>query len=80
MNLEIPFILILCCSVITAFSAVQARGHITAVLLLSSFGILLTVCFALLQAVDVAMAEAVIGTGLMTALFVTTIRKTRTRK
>ncbi|AFG38356.1 hydrogenase subunit MbhD domain-containing protein [Spirochaeta africana] len=77
MSLEIPFLIILCCIVITAFAAVQMRGHITSIIVLSVFSILSTVVFAVMQAVDVAMAEAVIGAGLMTALFVTAISKTR---
>ena len=77
MTLEIPFYMLLICIIITAAAAIGTRGHITSIIILSVMGVLSTVYFAILQAVDVAMAEAVIGAGLMTALFVTAISKTR---
>lgn len=80
MSHDIPFLIILGLIVVTALAAVQIRGHITAIIVLSVFSILSTVAFAFLQAVDVAMAEAVIGAGFMTALFVTAISKTRSRR
>lgn len=80
MPIEVPFVLLLIGMVVTAAAAVEARGHIIAVLILSIFGIFSTLVFAFLQAVDVAMAEAVIGAGLMTALFVTAISKTRRQR
>lgn len=74
---EVAFYIILFSIIATAFAAVRVPGHLNAVIVLSVFGVLSTVKFAFLQAVDVAMAEAVIGAGLMTALFVTAIGKTR---
>ena len=74
---DIAFYIILAAILVTAFAAVHVRGHLNAVIVLSVFSILSTVKFSFLQAVDVAMAEAVIGAGLMTALFVTAIGKTR---
>ena len=73
----ITLIIILISIITTALSAVVIRGHITTVIILSVFSILCAVLFALLQAVDVAMAEAVIGAGFLTALFVTAVEKTR---
>ncbi|MFO8043774.1 MAG: hydrogenase subunit MbhD domain-containing protein [Alkalispirochaeta sp.] len=78
--IEGSFVLVLVGIVITAFAAVRIRNSLHAVIVLSVFGVLSTVKFAYLQAVDVAMAEAVIGAGFMTALFVTTIGKTRRSK
>lgn len=77
---QIAFYTVLVSILITAFAAVHVPGHLNAVIVLSVFSILSTVKFAFLQAVDVAMAEAVIGAGLMTALFVTAIGKTRRRR
>lgn len=74
---DAAFYIILVSILITAFAAVHVQGHLNAVIVLSVFSILSTVKFAFLQAVDVAMAEAVIGAGLMTALFITAIGKTR---
>ncbi len=64
---------------VTAVFAVATRYVLHAVLSLSIFGILLSVLFVMYQAPDVAMAEAVVGAGLMTALFVVTISKTTNR-
>ena len=77
---EIAFYIVLVSILITAFAAVHVPGHLNAVIVLSVFSILSTIMFAFLQAVDVAMAEAVLGAGLMTALFVTAIGKTRRRR
>ncbi len=76
---EIPYYLVLGLIVACALGSVLLRGYITSIIALSTFSISLTVAYAFLQAVDVAMAEAVIGAGLMTAIFVTAIDKTRRR-
>lgn len=75
--LEVSFVLLLSGILVSAFAAVRVRNSLHAVIVLSVFSVLSTVKFAYLQAVDVAMAEAVIGAGFMTALFVTAIGKTR---
>ena len=80
MTLEWVFLALLFLVVIAAFGAVVARGYITSIIILSVFSILITVAFAMLQAVDVAMAEAVIGAGLMTAIFITAVNRTRSRR
>lgn len=72
----LSLLLILLCLIISALAAVLVKGHIATVIILSVFSILSAVLFALLQAVDVAMAEAVIGAGFLTALFVTAVDKT----
>ncbi len=74
---EIPFFMVLGLIIACALGSVLLRGYITSIIVLSVFSIALTVAFAFLQAVDVAMAEAVIGAGLMTAIFVTAIGKVR---
>ena len=80
MTLEPAFVLLLVLVVISALGAVLSRGYITSVVILSVFSILTTVTFAIFQAVDVAMAEAVIGAGLMTAIFITAVNRTRSRR
>lgn len=77
---DIAYIGLLVLIILTALGAVLARGYITAVVVLSVFSVLTTVAFAMLQAVDVAMAEAAIGAGLMTAIFVTAIDRMRSRR
>lgn len=77
---EIAYLALLALIVVTALGAVLARGYITSVVVLSVFSVFATVAFAMLQAVDVAMAEAAIGAGLMTAIFVTAIDRMRGRR
>ncbi|MFP4331002.1 MAG: Na(+)/H(+) antiporter subunit B [Alkalispirochaetaceae bacterium] len=77
---EIPYVLLLLLIVITAAGAVLLRGWATSVVLLSIFSLFTTVAYAMLQAVDVAMAEAAIGAGLMTAVFMTTVQQLRSRR
>ncbi|MFW6231965.1 MAG: Na(+)/H(+) antiporter subunit B, partial [Spirochaetota bacterium] len=77
---DIAYLFLLILIVVTALGAVLARGYITAIVVLSVFSVLATVAFAMLQAVDVAMAEAAIGAGLMTAIFVTAIDRMRSKR
>ena len=77
MTLEWPFLLLLGLIVSAAAGALLTKHLLTSILILSVFSIASTVAFAFLQAVDVAMAEAVIGAGLLTAVFVTALAKTR---
>ncbi len=62
---------------ISAFFAVHFRDLVSAVLTLSVFSTSMSVLFAVYQAPDVALAEAVVGAGLGTALFLIAISKTR---
>ena len=80
MTLELPFLVLLALVVISALAAVLARGYIKSVIILSVFSVFTTVTFAILQAVDVAMAEAVIGAGFMTAIFVTAVNRIRSHR
>ncbi|HDL86296.1 MAG TPA: DUF4040 domain-containing protein [Candidatus Acetothermia bacterium] len=52
------------------------RDLIAAVVACAAVSLIASVLFYLLQAPDVAMAEAAIGAGLTTAIFVIAIRKT----
>lgn len=56
-----------------AFIALHARKTISAVIYLSLISLLAVVAFILMQAPDVAITEAVIGSGLVTAIFVFTL-------
>lgn len=69
-------IMLLLFLVATAMYAVLAREIIDSIIALSIFSINLTLVFVVLQAPDVAMTEAVIGVGLLTALFVVAVNKT----
>lgn len=62
---------------VIAFLAVNAKKLIHAVLFLSALSMLAVVSFVLLKAPDVAITEAVIGSGLVTALFIFTLLSVR---
>lgn len=63
--------------IVSAGAAIAFRNVLHSVLSLSVFSITLAVLFVIYQAPDAAMAEAVVGAGLVTALFLVTISKTR---
>lgn len=56
-----------------AFLAVSSKSLIKTVLFLSSLSMLSVLAFVIMQAPDVAVTEAVIGSGLVTSLFVFTL-------
>lgn len=58
---------------VIAFMAVHEKKLIKSVIFLSALSMLSVVSFVLLKAPDVALTEAVIGSGLVTALFVFTL-------
>jgi multicomponent Na+:H+ antiporter subunit A len=53
------------------------RDLISAVVMCAAVSLLASVLFYLLDAPDVAMAEAAIGAGLTTAMFVVAVKKTQ---
>ena len=61
---------------VTAFFTVFTEDLLNSVITLSIFSGLMVVIFIILQAPDVALAEAVIAAGLTTGFFVITINKT----
>lgn len=63
--------------IIIALLAIHSKKLINAVLLLSGLSMLAVIGFVLMRAPDVAITEAVIGSGLVTALFIFTLLSTR---
>jgi len=59
-----------------AVMAVRSRDLLAAALYLGAMSLLLSLEFYLLQAPDVAIAEAAIGAGLTTAIYVVAIKRT----
>lgn len=59
--------------VLFAFMAIESKKLINAVIYLSLLSMFAVLAFVLLRAPDVAITEAVIGSGLVTALFVFTL-------
>ena len=60
-----------------AFLALNGKSLIRSVMFLSLLSMLSVIAFVLMQAPDVAVTEAVIGSGLVTSLFVFTILSKR---
>lgn len=60
-----------------AFLALSSKSLIKSVMFLSSLSMLSVVAFVLMKAPDVALTEAVIGSGLVTSLFVFTLLATK---
>lgn len=63
--------------VITAIMVARMRDLLSATVAMAAFGLLLSLEFYLLHAPDVAIAEASIGAGLTSAIFIVAIRATR---
>ena len=66
--------------VFTGFMAVESNKIIHAVIYLSFLSMLAVVGFVMMKAPDVAVTEAVIGSGLVTALFIFTLMATKDEK
>ena len=76
MIFEVINVLVLTIIVIAAIVALKSRDLIASTIFLAIMSLLLSVEFYLLQAPDVAIAEAAIGAGLATAIYVIAINKT----
>lgn len=74
--IDILQIIILIGIVITGFLIVWQKDLIAAAVSFAAFSFLLSIEFYLLQAPDVAIAEAAVGAGISTALFIIAIRAT----
>jgi len=59
--------------VVLGVLALNAKKLFNTVIYLSMMSMLAVVCFVIMRAPDVAITEAVIGSGLVTALFVFTL-------
>ena len=59
--------------VVLGIVAINAKKKITSVIMLSAISMLAVVLFVAMRAPDVAITEAVIGSGLVTVLFIFTL-------
>jgi len=79
-NVNILYIILntlnLACIVITSILAVTLKRNLSSVIALGAAGAFVALEFILLQAPDVAIAEAAVGAVLSTALFVIAVKKT----
>ncbi|MFN2340282.1 MAG: Na(+)/H(+) antiporter subunit B [Halanaerobium sp.] len=63
--------------IFTAVMAVHFEEELISIIFLSIFSLVLTALYLLHKAADVALAEAVIGAGLNTAIFMSAISQIR---
>jgi uncharacterized MnhB-related membrane protein len=76
MNVIIATVLVLV-MLVSAIAALVFKDLLNAVIASSVVSLIAAVIFYLLQAPDVAMAEAAIGAALVTAIFIIAIRRTK---
>ncbi len=74
---DVAQIIVLLIIICTGYLAVKLKDLLGAVICLSIMSLLLSLEFYILQAPDVAIAEAGIGAGLTTAIYVLAIRGTK---
>ena len=74
---EISQIIISALLISAAYLSIRFKDLLAAVISLAVFGLILSVEFFILHAPDVAIAEAAIGAGLVTAIFIFTIKSTK---
>jgi len=80
MLFEVIHVFILIGIVGAACMALKSKDLLVSVIFLAIMSLLLAVEFYFLQAPDVAIAEASIGAGLTTAIYILAINKTRRRE
>lgn len=80
MLVSILFIVLCVIAIVTAIIALLHRDLLASIIAFSVFGLVMTLLFYLLDAPDVAIAEASIGAALTICIFVIAIRMTRRRE
>ena len=78
--IDIFAIVIMVATIIAAIYAILTKELVDSIIFFSFTGVGATILFALMKAPDVALTEAAVGTGLVTLVFLSTIRKTRSRE
>lgn len=81
MNSALLIDILLClCVLLVASSMFLVKQSFTAIVLFISLGLVITLCWIQLNAIDVAIAEAAIGAGLTGAMLLASWRKLSTDK
>ena len=74
---QIIQVIVLIAIIVSAFLAMKSKDLFISVVYLALMSLMLAVEYYILQAPDVAIAEAVVKTGLSTAIFIIAIYKIR---
>ena len=72
--------IILLIILVLAILSLQFRNLLSAIISLAAFSLMLSLLFYYLHAPDVAIAEAAVGAGVATILFILVISRTRRRE
>ena len=72
-------IVLLCLHIVFALFALQSRDMLVSVIALAAMSMMSALLFFFLDAPDVALTEAAVGTGVTSFLFIWFVRKTRRR-
>ena len=78
--MEIIEILLLIFLIVCAITAVTAKRTLVTVLIFDAFGLVMSVIWILLQAPDLAITEAAVGTGIIGVLLYITLKKVHDMK
>ncbi len=74
---EVLNVLLLLFLIVCAIGVGYIRDLLSAVILFSTFGLIMAIIWQQLSAPDVAMVEAALGTGVVTLLLIAAIAKTK---
>ncbi len=74
---EVLNILLLLFLIVSAIGVAYIRDLLSAVILYSSFGLIMAIIWQQLSAPDVAMVEAALGTGVAALLMIAAVSKTK---
>ena len=66
--------------IVCAAAAPRAKNALSAVILYTTFGIILSIIWLLLESPDLAITEAALGAGVSGVLFYVTLRKVKRTK
>lgn len=74
--MEIINIILVLFLIVGAIAMERTKDLLSAVIIFASYGLIMSVLWLMLRAPDIAMAEAVIGAGVTTILFIAVLSRT----
>ena len=74
--MEIINIILVLFLIVSAIAMERTKDLLSAVIIFASYGLIMSVLWLMLRAPDIAMAEAVIGAGVTTILFIAVLSRT----
>ena len=74
LDITLLFFLVIC-----AVAAISVKDLLSAIIILSSYSLIMAIVWVEMHSVDVGFTEAAVGAGITTVLFVATLAKTTGR-